>query len=151
MIIQLLLLRPITQYALYAYVFCFFVFHIFGYFLDAKKNRNLFLWVYNSFCSLPHEKNVALWNEKSKQSRAPWSCGLICHVLDREVGDSNLGLALFFWTRRLKKQKTKNEASHLEKPWKPKKTMFGEKGRRDSNYQLQVFVWRHLSNINCNV
>ena len=25
----------------------------------------------------------------------------------------------------------------------------GEKERRDSNDQLQVFVWRHLSNINC--
>ena len=53
-----------------------------------------------------------------QRGRAPWSCGLICHVLDREVGGSNLGAAFFFWTRRLKNQKTRNEASHLEKNMK---------------------------------
>ena len=33
----------------------------------------------------------------------------------------------------------------------PLENHVGEKEKRDSNYQLQVFVWRHLSNINCNM
>ena len=48
--------------------------------------------------------NPLIWclsstNNRIFKSRTPWSCGLICHVLDREVRGLNLAAAAKFWVK----------------------------------------------------
>ena len=55
-------------------------------------------WILNGFVSLNYHIQNTLDTCKHfcKQSRTPWSCGLLCHVLDREVGGSNLSEPVSF-------------------------------------------------------
>ena len=55
-------------------------------------------WILNGFVSLNYHIQNTLDTCKHfcKQSRTPWSCGLLCHVLDKEVGGSNLSEPVSF-------------------------------------------------------
>ena len=58
-----------------------------------SKSRSVALWYLQLF-NFPLYQNCIL----NLSSRAPWSCGLMRHVLNREVGGSNLskGKNLFY-------------------------------------------------------
>ena len=71
----------------------------------------------------------------TRTSRIPWSCGIICHVLDQDVGDSNHTAAKFWvknettvWKRMIGwKMKQRSGNKQLGEKWNNGLKWLGEK------------------------